>query len=234
MPTIRLENVAKIYKSKTRENAAIKNVNLTIEQGEFVFVVGSRGAGKSTLLDVIAGVLKPEQGQVFLDDADLYKLSPRESEKKRACIGRIAQESELNRMETVYDNLSTMKRVGLFRKKVVDESLADKALGIVGMPGTGKTFPRDLTPPECRRIQVAKAILNSPAILMLDDFTMNMDEDTIWDMLHLLMELNRRGTTILMATNSSYVVNVMRRRVVTLADGRVVGDVKKGKYGFIG
>lgn len=233
MPTIRLDNVAKIYTTRDYQHIAIRDIDLIIEQGEFVFFVGSRGAGKSTLLNVIAGIAVPDHGRVLLDDVDFNQLSRRKSRKVRACIGRIAQNEELNRLETVRENLSTWKWVGPFRKRDLDRTLAEKALGIVGVPDCLEIYPRDLTSSECRRVQIARAILNSPAILMLDDFTDRMDEDTVWDMLHLLNEMNKKGTTILMATNSSYVVNVMRKRVVTLADGRIVGDVRKGKYGYI-
>ena len=236
MPSIRLENVAKIYKTKNRETAAIMDIDLFIEQGEFVFFVGSRGAGKSTLLDVISGNLKPDRGAVYVDDVDLNRGSRREVERVRACFGRIGQESELNRTATIYENMGiSNRRPLLFRKKADDTAArADKALGLVGMSGAGERYPRDLSASQCRRVQVAKAILKSPSILLLDNFTEQMDEDTVWDMLHLLNAMNKRGTTILMATNSSYVVNVQRRRVVTLADGKIAGDVKKGRYGYIG
>ena len=235
MATIRLENVGKVYKNRDRETNAIVDVTLQIGQGEFVFFVGSRGAGKSTLLDIITGAVKPDRGAVYVDDVDLNRGNRRQTDKLRALFGRIGQESELSRMETVYENLGvTTKRTLLLRKKLGDTSRADKALGLVGMGGSGERYPRDMTPPECRRIQMAKAILGSPSVLTLDDFTDQMDEDTVWDMLHLLNALNRKGTTVLMATNSSYIVNTQRKRVITLADGRIAGDVKKGRYGYIG
>ncbi|MBQ9345782.1 MAG: ATP-binding cassette domain-containing protein [Oscillibacter sp.] len=236
MPTIRLENVAKIYKNRNRETTAIMDINLQIGQGEFLFFVGSRGAGKSTLLDVICGAVKPDRGAVYVDDADLNQGTRREQDRRRACFGRIGQESELNRTMTVYENMGMSARKPLlFRKRAEEAALrVEKALGLVGMGGTGDRYPRDMTPSECRRVQMAKAILRSPSVLLLDNFTDQMDEDTVWDMLHLLNALNKRGTTVLMATNSSYIVNVQRKRVVTLADGKIAGDVKKGRYGFIG
>ena len=188
MPTIRLENVAKIYKNKNRETAAIMDINLQIAQGEFLFFVGSRGAGKSTLLDVISGALKPDRGAVYVDDVDLNRGSRRETDRIRAMFGRIGQESELNRTMTVYENMGVSVRRPLFFRKKAEELLSrvDKALGLVGMAGAGDRYPRDMKPSECRRVQVAKAILKSPPVVMLDDFTDQMDEDTIWDMLHLL------------------------------------------------
>lgn len=234
MPTIRLDNISKLYHLGEFEHWAVQAVDLTIEQGDFVFLVGSRGAGKSTLMNIMAGVTKPSLGKVFLDNVNVEELRPKEREQAFSVIRRIEQGAELDRSDTVYGNLSEeVRRFFFFRRRVVNKTLADKALGVVGVPESGDTFPRDLSNSECRRVLIAKALLHSPAILMLDDFTDRMDEDTIWDMLHLLNELNRKGTTIIMSTNSSYVVNTMRRRVVTLADGKLVGDVKKGRYGYI-
>ncbi len=234
MPTIRLDNVSKLYRLGEFEHWAVQGIDLTVEQGDFLFLVGSRGAGKSTLLNIMAGLLKPNLGRVFIDDADVNELKPKEREKAFSVISCIEQGADLNRAETVYGNLSEeVRQFFFFRRRVVNKPLVDKALGIVGVPESGDTFPRDLSSSECRRVLIAKAILNSPAVLLLDDFTDHMDEDTIWDMLHLLNELNRKGTTIIMSTNSSYVVNIMRRRVVTLADGKLVGDVKRGRYGYI-
>ncbi|MBQ6985780.1 MAG: ATP-binding cassette domain-containing protein [Oscillibacter sp.] len=234
MPTIRLDNVSKLYRLGEFEHWAVQGIDLTVEQGDFLFLVGSRGAGKSTLLNIMAGLMKPNLGRVFIDDADVNELKPKEREKAFSVVSCIRQGADLNRAETVYDNMSEeVRQFFFFRRRVVNKPLVDKALGIVGVPESGDTFPRDLSSSECRRVLIAKAILNSPAVLLLDDFTDHMDEDTIWDMLHLLNELNRKGTTIIMSTNSSYVVNIMRRRVVTLADGKLVGDVKRGRYGYI-
>ncbi|MBQ9617762.1 MAG: ATP-binding cassette domain-containing protein [Oscillibacter sp.] len=234
MPTIRLDNVSKLYRLGEFEHWAVQGIDMTVEQGDFLFLVGSRGAGKSTLLNIMAGLMKPNLGRVFIDEADVNELKPKEREKAFSVVSCIRQGADLNRAETVYDNMSEeVRQFFFFRRRVVNKPLVDKALGIVGVPESGDTFPRDLSSSECRRVLIAKAILNSPAVLLLDDFTDHMDEDTIWDMLHLLNELNRKGTTIIMSTNSSYVVNIMRRRVVTLADGKLVGDVKRGRYGYI-
>ena len=108
-----------------------------------------------------------------------------------------------------------------------------KALGIVGLPGVEECYPAELSIGESRRVELARAVLNSPSILLLDELTANLDDDVIWDLIHLLTELNARGTTIVMATHASQYVNILRRRVITLVDGKIVGDVKNGKYGDI-
>ena len=234
MPAIRLDKVSKLYHFKEYDHMAIRRINLTVEQGEFLFLVGSRGAGKSTLMNIMAGVMIPDHGTVFLDETDTKTLKPKERETAFAPISFIKQGADLNRNDTVYGNLSEETKGFLFfKRKTLNKELADKALGLVGVPDSGEIYPRDLSSSERRRVLIAKAILKSPAVLLLDDFTDRMDEDTIWDMLHFLNEMNRKGTTVIMSTNSSYVVNTMRRRVVTLADGAIVGDVKKGRYGYI-
>ena len=108
-----------------------------------------------------------------------------------------------------------------------------KALGIVGLPGVESYYPAELSIGECRRVELARALINSPSILLIDELTANLDDDNIWDLMHLLTELNNKGTTIIMATHASQFVNIMRRRVVTLVDGRLIGDVRNGKYGDI-
>lgn len=135
------------------------------------------------------------------------------------------------RKRTIYDNLSMVTRArGGGRKEYID-AMVSKVLGLVGMSGVGDKYPVELSIGECRRVELARALINSPPILILDELTGNLDDDNIWDIMHLLNELNRQGTTIVMATHASQYVNIMRRRVITLVDGRVLGDAKKGRYG---
>lgn len=230
MPTIRLEDVAKLYKTKERRVSAIQDVNLKIEQGEFVFFIGSRGSGKSTMLDIISGDVSPDKGAVFLDDVNISRVSKR---RRSVYMGKVPQESGLVRTETVLQNLSSSKKKEFFRDKQLTQTLISKALGLVGMPGCENRYPAEFSMSECRKIELAKAILRSPPVLLLDEITDWMDDDTAWDIMHLLLELNRRGTTILMATSAVQIVNIMRKRVVTLVDGRIRGDVQKGRYGYI-
>jgi cell division transport system ATP-binding protein len=109
----------------------------------------------------------------------------------------------------------------------------EKVLGIVGMQGAQHKFPAELSGGEVRRVELARAIINSPPILVLDEITANLDEDNIWDIFHILTEINRRGTTVIMATHASQFVNIMYRRVITMVDGRVFGDVERGRYGDV-
>nr|WP_325186581.1 ATP-binding cassette domain-containing protein [uncultured Oscillibacter sp.] len=241
MPTITLEKVTKYYKvqkkhrrGENRVEIGVEDVNLTVEQGEFVFLVGSSGAGKSTLLDLISGKLKPDRGTVCLNGKDLTRLFPW-SNQTALLFGKVCQEQTLARRITVEENLRMAAMIGRRRfesAKHIDERIR-KVLGLVGMRGAEKRYPGELSIGECRRVELARALINSPPILVLDEITANLDDDNIWDMIILLNEVNRRGTTVIMATHASKYVNIMRRRVITLVDGRVFGDVERGRYGDV-
>ena len=233
MPTIRLENVAKLYKGNGRKMAAVLDIDLEVQQGEFIFFVGSRGAGKSTLLDLICGDLLPDRGSVWLDNINLGRSMRWKKHHVRSSFGKVSQDSMLSFTDSVMDSMRTRGGFGSLKHKLIDEPRALKALALVGMAGSEAKYPLHLTAAECRRVELARAIMHSPPILVLDEITDALDDDSIWDIMHLLSELNRRGTTILMATRASQFVNIMRRRVVTLVDGKVVGDVQRGKFGTI-
>ena len=231
MPEIRLEGITKFYKQEKRQIAAIRDVDLTIRQGEFLFVTGSSGAGKSTLLRIITGDLQPNRGSVYLDGIGRSPLSRRFRE--RMMFGYVPQISQLMRRRTIRENLAAIAMIKGGRKHGPVKERVHKVLGMVGLPGIEDRYPVELSQGECRRVELARAIINSPAVLVLDELTANQDEDTIWDIFHLLEEFNHRGTTIIMATHAKPFVNMMRKRVVTLVDGRVFADVEKGRYGDV-
>ena len=233
MPTIELKKVTKRYRFERRQYEAVSQIDLTIRQGEFLFVVGSSGAGKSTLLKLIAGQVRADAGVVLLDGSDVAPLPLIPSVRIRRAVGYVAQEPRLIHRRTIYDNLYMAAQAGgLSREKDAMERIY-KALSIVGMRGVERQFPGELSIGQSGRVELARALVYSPPILVLDELTANLDEDNIWDMLHVLSELNRMGTTVVMATHASMFVNIMRRRVVTLVDGRIAGDVAGGRYGEI-
>ena len=235
MPELRLENASKLYKSEDkrdkRKHYAVRDLSITIGQGEFVFLIGSSGAGKSTMLKLLGGEIAADEGAVYVDDVNVARYFGPWKARLARTFGIVSQEPRLIRKRTVMENLMVAARAsGLQRKS---KAASEKALGLVGLPNVGECFPAQLSIGEARRVELARALLSSPPVLLLDELTANLDDDTIWDIIHLLNELNSRGTTIIMATHASQYVNIMRRRVVTLVDGRLFGDVRNGKYGDI-
>ena len=240
MPTIYLDHVSKFYKPKRKrkgiihQDTGVEDVELNIHQGEFVFVVGGSGAGKSTLLRLIAGETKPTRGTVYLGDKDLNRALFLSRNRMSVMFGKIWQDPTLIRKKTIGENLALASQIALGREnaKVVDLRIK-KVLGLVGMKGVEKRYPVELSIGECRRVELARALIGSPPILILDEVTANLDDDSIWDMLHLLNDVNRRGTTVIMATHDSQYVNILRRRVITMSGGRMIKDEEKGKYGDV-
>ena len=238
MPTITLEKVTKYYKvqkkhrrGENRVEIGVEDVDLTVEQGEFVFLVGSSGAGKSTMLKLIGGEISPDEGAVYVDNANISRFFGPWKVRLTRTFGVVSQQSLLIRKRTIMENLMVAARAGGMQRK--SRAAAEKALGLVGLPRVGDCFPAQLSIGEARRVELARALISSPPVLLLDELTANLDDDTIWDIMHLLNELNSRGTTVIMATHASQYVNIMRRRVVTLVDGKLAGDVQHGKYGDI-
>ena len=233
MPQIRLEQVSKYYQQEKKTVPAVREIDLTIEQQEFVFVTGSSGAGKSTLLNLIAGEITPTAGAVYLDNVPIGQQRRFGHPRKAGCIGYVPQISQLMRKRTIEENLAMASMIGRGRRKVPMEERIRKALCMVGLKDVEKRYPVELSLGECRRVELARAIINSPSVLVLDELTASLDEDTIWDLFHLIGELNRLGTTVIMATHAKNFVNLMRKRVITLVDGRIFGDVRNGRYGDV-
>jgi cell division transport system ATP-binding protein len=170
---------------------------------------------------------------VYLNDVNIARLIGPWRTRATRSFGIVNQQCQLIRKRTIGDNLLLAANAGGMLRRSKSRQAVKKALGIVGLPGVETYYPAELSIGECRRVELARALINSPPLLLLDELTANLDDDNIWDLMHLLNELNTRGTTIVMATHASQYVNIMRRRVVTLVDGRVAGDVKNGKYGDI-
>lgn len=233
MPTITLDHASKFYPSERTHRWAgrhhevgVEDVSLTIEQGDFIFVVGGSGSGKSTLLGLISGDLRPNRGTVLLDGQPIRKRD------QRLHIGQVWQDHRLVRRLTVAENLRLAARQGGIREKREKlEARIHKVLGLVGLAGVEEQFPVELAIGECRRVELAQALIHSPHILVLDEITAGLKDENIWDIFHLLTEINRRGTTVVMSTHAGQYVNILRKRVVTLIHGHLFSDVPKGTYG---
>ena len=183
---------------------------------------GSSSFSSAAAAQLMSGEIAPDEGTVLLNNTNIARMLGPWRVRARRTFGVVSQQGLLIRKRTVGENLMLAAgAAGMMRRK--SREAVKKALGIVGLPGVE----------ESRRVELARAVLNSPSILLLDELTANLDDDVIWDLIHLLTELNARGTTIVMATHASQYVNILRRRVITLVDGKIVGDVKNGKYGDI-
>ena len=236
MPQIRLASVGKDFPQEHERQVvhAVRSVDLPIERGEFVFVTGSSGAGKSTLLDLIACQIQPTTGNVFLNDINVTRMARRQWVRRRLCFGYVPQFPSLARKRTIEENLTLAALLGQKRTPQPPADRVRKSLSMVGLGDVAGRYPVELSTGECRRVELARAIISNPEILVLDELTANLDDDTVWDMFLFLSELNRHGITIIMASHAKKFVNLMRRRVITLVDGTIRGDVQKGRYGDVG
>ena len=236
MPLIELQNVSKFYKWEHNFRIAVQSIDLTIRQGEFVFIIGSSGSGKSTLLKLISGQLEPDWGQVLIDGKEVKTKKRFGRKKPNTMFGIVGQKQGLVNRKTVYQNLMDAARQGMgFRldnKRKADDRIK-KVLSLVGMKGYEDKYPLEMSLGECWQVEFARALINSPQILVIDEITTKLDDDSIWDIFLFLNELNRKGTTVIMATRASQFVNIMHKRVVTMVDGKVFGDVKRGRYGDV-
>lgn len=234
MPAIELENVDKFYRWDTRRQPAANNITLSVRQGEFVFLVGGSGAGKSTLLHLMTGGIKPERGTVRLYGQDYSQMTEKRRQAAALMFGYVWQEPQLMKKRTVFENIYLTALVGEQKcRNATARERVQKVLGLTGMTSYAAMRPEELSLGQCRRVELSRALVNNPSILILDEITSNLDPDNIWDITFLLDEIHRQGTTIIMATHSRSMVNIMRRRVVTLVNGEVIGDVRRGRYGDI-
>lgn len=243
MAVIKIEKLSKYFpvdhsRAKTlgrRREIGVEDVNLTITQGEFVFIIGSCGAGKSTLLNLIAGQTKPHSGRVLVDEHPVHHVARWNRGKQSVSMGFVPQHYQLDHGKMVIEILEEAARPGFrkFHDRGKCEKRIQKVLGLTGLAGTEYKYPIELTYGQRRRVELAAALINSPPILVLDEITAGLDPDSMWDVFLLLDEINRMGITIVMATHSSFYVNMSRRRVVTLVHGKVYSDERKGRYGEV-
>ncbi|XVX21501.1 cell division ATP-binding protein FtsE [Actinomycetota bacterium] len=224
---IRYEDVSKTYRRSKRP--ALQDVDLEIERGEFVFVVGQSGSGKSTLLRLALREELPTSGTVLVAGHNVGKLPHRRVPRLRREIGTVFQDFRLLPNKTVYQNvafaLQVLGRSGSNIRQVVPETLE-----MVGLAGKGKRLPHELSGGEQQRVAIARAFVNKPAILLADEPTGNLDPATSLDIVRLLDRINRTGTTIVMATHDHEIVNQMSKRVIELDDGLIIRDQRHGAY----
>lgn len=224
---IKFIDVSKEYDNNVQ---ALLNVSLDIHKGEFVFLVGSSGAGKSTLIKLLLKEEEPTEGRIILNDMDITKVKNRRIPYIRRNIGVVFQDFRLLPNKTVYENVAfAMEIVGAHPKEIRRQ--VPMILSMVDLSRKASSFPDQLSGGERQRVSIARAIVNSPPVLIADEPTGNLDPDTAWEIMKALNDINGRGTTVLMATHAKDIVNSMKKRVIEIHDGRLVRDEQKGGYG---
>lgn len=225
---IKFINVSKVYKNGSR---ALSNVNISIEKGEFVFIVGPSGAGKSTLVKLLLKEIEPTTGTIILGDKDITKVRNRKIPYIRRKLGVVFQDFRLLSNKTVFENVSfAMEILGTHPKEI--RRRVPKVLNMVNLSDKAHCYPDQLSGGEHQRVSIARAIVNKPPVLIADEPTGNLDPDTAWEIMDVLREINKRGTTVIMATHARNIVDTMKRRVIGLESGRVVRDEEKGEYQY--
>ena len=218
---IQMVNVDRIYKKQNV--VALKNINLAIDKGEFVFLTGASGAGKSTMIRLLFREELATSGQVIVAGRSLSRLSSKETVIFRRNVGMVFQDSRLLDDKTVEENVAFAMRVIERPKKEIDKKVPE-ILERVGLKDRLKHFPHQLSGGEKQRVAVARAITNDPIILFADEPTGNLDPDTSEELMELLREINDSGTTIIMATHDRNLVDTMQKRVLVLEKGRLISD----------
>lgn len=223
---IEFRNVTKVYSTGIK---AVDDTSLEIEKGEFVFIVGSSGCGKSTLMKMLMKEVEPSKGQIFVNGIDITKISKRRIPNLRRSMGIVFQDFRLLPDKTVYENVAYAMRVIEASPKVIKRQVPN-VLSLVGLLEKADAYPEQLSGGEQQRVAVARAIVNKPSVLIADEPTGNLDPDTAWEIMSLLNDINRRGTTVVVATHAKDIVDKMQKRVIAIEKGNVYSDIKKGVY----
>ena len=224
---IRLERVTKSYRGASA--SALADVELQIDRGEFVFLVGSSGSGKSTLLRLILREEKPDSGELFVLGESLRTLPQRRVSSYRRKLGVVFQDFRLLPNKTVYQNIAFALQVIGKSRAFIETSVPD-VLRLVGLEDKSSSFPAALSGGEQQRVAIARALVNRPELMLADEPTGNLDPDNSKEIMGLLSRINLSGTTIVMATHDRGIVDQMQRRVVELKEGRIVRDAETASY----
>lgn len=223
--------ISKLTKTYEKSSRALKNINLTIDDGEFVFITGRSGSGKSTLLKILLKEVEPTSGRVVVNDMDLGKMPRRYVPKYRRKLGVVFQDFRLLKDRTVYENVAFAQRVIGEPSRKIRESVPEM-LKMVGLSSKYKSFPHQLSGGEQQRVAIARALINKPEVLLADEPTGNLDPHNAIEIMKLLEEINDQGTTVVVVTHSHEIVNMMRKRVITIDKGIVVSDEEESGYRY--
>lgn len=225
---IQLFNVSKTYEGEVHVDA-LKEINLHIKKGDFTFLVGPSGAGKSTLTRLLIREELPSKGQILVDGRSLLRMKQREIPYYRRKIGFIFQDFRLLMERTVYENVAfAMEAIEMPRNEVKERVPA--VLEMVGLKDKLNSYPHQLSGGQQQRVCIARAVINNPFIIIADEPTGNLDPETSWEVMNILLAINKRGTTVITATHDRDMVNRMKKRVIALDNGRIVRDEERGEY----
>lgn len=222
---IQFSNVSKMY----GDSVGLSDINITIEDGEFVFLVGPSGAGKSTFIKLLLKEKEPDEGIIRFDDYEVTNLSNRMVPYYRRELGIVFQDFRLLSTKTVYENVAFAMEAVHQKKKLI-KAQVPHILNLVGISDKAHLYPNQLSGGEAQRVAIARAIVNNPKVLIADEPTGNLDPEKSWEIMNLLDQINKRGTTVVMVTHAKDIVDRMGKRVVQLVDGRIVRDDKSGAY----
>lgn len=223
---ILLDRVTKVY---NKTNIALDRINLHVEPKEFVIIVGSSGAGKSTFLKLLTREERPNSGKIIVGGIDYEHLKDKKIPLIRRKIGVVFQDFKLLPNKTTYENVAfALEIVGASNSEI--KYTVPKVLSIVGLQGKEKSYPWELSGGERQRVAIARAIARQPKILIADEPTGNLDPKHAWDVIKVLEKINKYGTTVLLTTHNQDVVNKLKRRVITIEDGKIVSDRAGGGY----
>ena len=227
MAFIKFKDVTKQYKNGV---TAIYDLNLTIQKGDFVFVIGSSGSGKSTLIKMLYREERPTKGKIMVGGLDVAKLRNGKVYQLRRKLGIVFQDYRLLPKLTVYENVAfALEILGLPKQEIQKKTL--RALELVGLKNKIRNYPDQLSGGEQQRVAIARAIVNNPKLMLCDEPTGNLDPERSIEIMKLLEEINKTlGTTIIVSTHNKEIVNEMKKHVIALKEGRLVGDQEKGKY----
>mgnify|MGYP001591577719 CR=1 FL=1 len=219
-------NISKVY---GKHAPALEDINLKIEDGDFVSIVGRSGAGKSTLIKLLIGEEKPTKGRITVGDYEVNKLKPKELPNFRRNVGIVFQDFKLILNKNVYENIAFALEVeGRPQKEIND--LVPRVLEMVGLTPKRYNFPNELSGGEKQRVAIARAVIHHPSVMIADEPTGNLDDVNTAEIIRLILKINELGTTVILATHNRSVVDGLHRRVVSISAGKIASDEKKGKY----
>jgi cell division transport system ATP-binding protein len=223
---IYFDHVSKVYDDKDR---ALEDVTLTISPGEFISIVGHSGAGKTTLIRLILGEVHPTEGIISFESQDIAKIKSSHIPEHRRRVGTVFQDFQLLPSKTVFENVSfAMETAGKTDEEI--EADVPYVLQLVNLQGKDDRFPNQLSGGEKQRLAIARAIVNQPDVVIADEPTGNLDPTSTFEIIEILKKINDLGTIVILATHDKGIVDSLKRRVVTLEEGKVVSDKEKGGY----